>query len=75
MRDAEAAAPLPAARFVERARAGGSTVSLVTVAGEPFWASTEIVRLPTLVEQTAAALGGGRVTSPGRRAPENRANA
>jgi len=75
VRDAEAAAPLPAARFVERARAGGSTVSLVTVAGEPFWASTEIVRLPTLVEQTAAALAGGRATSPGRRASESRANA
>lgn len=75
VRDAEAAAPLPTARFLEKARAGGSPVSLLTIPGEPFWASTEIVRLPMLIDQTAAALAGGRVTSPGCRAPESRANA
>lgn len=75
VREAEAAAPLPTARFVEKARAGGSQVTLVTVAGEPFWASTEVVRLPGLAEQTVIALAGGRLTRDGRRAQESRANA
>lgn len=75
VRDAAAAAPLPATRFVEKARNGGSQVSLMTVAGEPFWASTEIVRIQALIEQTALALAGEAVRSNGRRARETRANA
>jgi exosortase A-associated hydrolase 2 len=75
VRDAAAAAPLPATRFVEKARNGGSQVSLMTVAGEPFWASTEIVRIQALIEQTAFALAGEAVRSNGRRAWETRANA
>lgn len=75
VRDAAAAAPLPATRFVEKARNGGSQVSLMTVAGEPFWASTEIVRIQALVEQTACALAGEAVRNEGRRALENQANA
>jgi len=67
VREEGAAPPLPTTRFLDRACAAGAGVALVTLAAEPFWASTEIVRLPPLVELTAAALGrsqaGDRVRS------------
>jgi exosortase A-associated hydrolase 2 len=75
VREVESATPLPTTRFVEKARAAGSRVTLATIAAEPFWASAEIVRLPQLVEQTAAALAGAWATGPGRRASESLANA
>ena len=56
VREAEAAAPLPATRFVDRARAAGASATLQTVAAEPFWNSAEIVRVPQAIEQTAAVL-------------------
>ena len=56
VRGAEAAAPLPATRFVDRARAAGATAALQTVAAEPFWNSSEIVRVPQAIERTAAVL-------------------
>lgn len=56
VREADAAPPLPATRFVERARGAGVDVSLTTVAAEPFWASTEIIRVPLVVDRTTAAL-------------------
>jgi exosortase A-associated hydrolase 2 len=64
VRDAEAAPPLPATRFVERARATGANASLSTCAAEPFWASAEIVRVPQAIERTAAILGGLPLASP-----------
>jgi exosortase A-associated hydrolase 2 len=56
VREAEAAAPLPASRFVDRARAAGASAALQTVAAEPFWNSSEIVRVPQAIEQTASIL-------------------
>ena len=56
VREEGAAAPLPATRFVDRARAAGTTAALHAVAAEPFWNSSEIVRVPQAIEQTAAVL-------------------
>jgi exosortase A-associated hydrolase 2 len=56
VREAGAAPPLPATRFVDRARAAGASAALETVAAEPFWSSSEIVRVPQAIEQTAAVL-------------------
>ncbi len=44
-------------RLSERAAACGSRWDAQQLAGEPFWASTEIVALPKLVERSAAAFG------------------
>ena len=70
VRDAGAAAPLPATRFVERARASGASVTIETVAAEPFWLSSEIVRLPEVADRTAAVLAGASGAAPGRAARE-----
>jgi exosortase A-associated hydrolase 2 len=64
VRDAEAAPPLPATRFVERARANGASAALTTLAAEPFWASAETVRVPKAIEWTSAILGGLPLASP-----------
>jgi exosortase A-associated hydrolase 2 len=56
VREAGAVPPLPATRFVDRARAAGASAALETVAAEPFWNSSEIVRVPQAIEQTAAVL-------------------
>lgn len=57
VRSADAPPPTAATAAVERARAGGATVELHTVVGEPFWSSVEIVRNPTLVADAVRALG------------------
>jgi len=75
VREIESAAPLPTTRFVEKARAAGSRVTLTTIAAEPFWASAEIVRSPQLAEQTMAALAASWTTSRGCCGSESFANA
>jgi len=75
VREEGAAPPLPSTRFIDRARAGGAHVSLTNVAGEPFWASTEIVRLPRLIELTAGALGTALSAPQDRSSPDSRAKA
>ena len=65
VRDEQTAPPLPATRFVERARATGANASLTTCAAEPFWASAEIVRVPRAIERTSVILGGLPLASPG----------
>jgi exosortase A-associated hydrolase 2 len=57
VRSADAPPPAAATASVERARAGGASVELHTVPGEPFWSSVEIVRNPTLVADAVNALG------------------
>jgi len=54
----EAGAPLPqaSARIAEAVRANGVSAEILCVAGEPFWSSTEIVRISELVEATVNAL-------------------
>lgn len=42
---------------IAAAREAGISVTAQTVAGEPFWASAEIVRIPELVQLTAELLG------------------
>jgi exosortase A-associated hydrolase 2 len=41
---------------VEAARGAGLTVETLTVKGEPFWSSTEIVEIPRLIAHTVSAL-------------------
>ena len=57
VRSADAPPPAAATAAVERARAGGASVELHTVLGEPFWSSVEIVRNPTLVADAVTTLG------------------
>jgi exosortase A-associated hydrolase 2 len=57
VRSADAAPPTPAVAAVERARAGGMSVEIHTLPGEPFWSSVEIVRNPALVGDAVRALG------------------
>ncbi len=64
VRDEQVAPPLPATRFVERARASGASATLATVAAEPFWASAEIVRVPPAIEQTTTFLARLPLASP-----------
>lgn len=60
--DAEAPLPLPSARLLEASTGAGRTVAWQTFAGEPFWASTEIVLNGALVAATVGALSSvGRV--------------
>jgi exosortase A-associated hydrolase 2 len=75
VRDAGAAPPLPAVRFVERASAAGARASITTLVAEPFWASTEIVRVPDAVEYTVAALARAPATVAGRPSAESRVKA
>jgi exosortase A-associated hydrolase 2 len=44
--------PLPTARALESAQAAGARVRYQQIMGEPFWASTEIVVVPALIEKT-----------------------
>ena len=66
---------LPSTRFVDRARAAGANVSAATLASEPFWAATELVRLPRLAELTATALATLPAADGVRPAPDSRVNA
>jgi exosortase A-associated hydrolase 2 len=50
--------PAPATKAIDAARAAGMNVTLYPIAGEPFWSSVEIVRIPALIERTVAALAG-----------------
>jgi exosortase A-associated hydrolase 2 len=46
--------PIPARSLqrIERWRSAGRSVTVSTFVGEPFWASTEIVRIPDLIQAT-----------------------
>lgn len=54
LEDAEKASPAMA-RVLERWRAAGGAVAGRTLAGDPFWATTEISIVPGLVDATVAA--------------------
>jgi exosortase A-associated hydrolase 2 len=53
-REAQAGLSGAAAKSIDRATGMGISVTSQIVTGEPFWSSTEIVRLPELVEHSAA---------------------
>jgi exosortase A-associated hydrolase 2 len=55
-RDASASLTQPSEECIDRARATGMEVRITKVTGEPFWSSTEIVRLTELVGTTVDAL-------------------
>jgi exosortase A-associated hydrolase 2 len=56
VRSADTPPPVPATKAIDAARAAGLQVTLEAVAGEPFWSSVEIVRIPQLIERTVALL-------------------
>jgi exosortase A-associated hydrolase 2 len=56
VRSAETPPPVPATKAVDAARAAGMKVTLYPIAGEPFWSSVEIVRIPALIERTVGLL-------------------
>lgn len=56
VRDPESPLPAPTAKALEAIRQSGRPVEFTTVAGEPFWSSTEIVRIPELVARTIEVL-------------------
>lgn len=56
LRSAEAAVPVPTTKSFEQLQAKEIAATLQTMVGEPFWASTEIVCLPQLLDATAIAL-------------------
>ncbi|HKU15954.1 MAG TPA: hydrolase 2, exosortase A system-associated [Steroidobacteraceae bacterium] len=56
VRDAQAPLPADADRAVTQARNSGIELQVHVTAGEPFWTSTEIVRLPALTANTVNAL-------------------
>jgi exosortase A-associated hydrolase 2 len=58
VRSAETPPPAPATKAVDAARAAGMNVTLQPIAGEPFWSSVEIVRIPALLERTVELLAG-----------------
>jgi hypothetical protein len=58
VRSAETPPPAPATKAVDAARAAGLSITLHAIAGEPFWSSVEIVRIPALIERTVALLAG-----------------
>jgi exosortase A-associated hydrolase 2 len=57
VRSADAAVPGASTALIDAARAQGRSVDVETFVGEPFWASTEIVCIPSLVERTVESLG------------------
>lgn len=75
VRGADVAPPLPVTRFMERARSAGVGVNLETIAAEPFWVSTETVRLPDVADTTAAVLDAGVVAALPRPAGDSQVNA
>lgn len=58
VRAPDAPLPGPSAEALEDARTKIRALATVSVVGEPFWASTEIVRIPELVVRTIDALAG-----------------
>jgi exosortase A-associated hydrolase 2 len=56
VRSADTPPPAPATKAVDAARAAGLDVTVYPIAGEPFWSSVEIVRIPALIERTVALL-------------------
>jgi exosortase A-associated hydrolase 2 len=58
VRSADTPPPAPATKAIDAARATGMNVTLYPIAGEPFWSSVEIVRIPALIDRTVALLEG-----------------
>jgi exosortase A-associated hydrolase 2 len=56
VRSADAELPKPSTTLIQAAGAQGQHVQAYPVVGEPFWASTEIVCIPSLVETTVRVL-------------------
>ena len=54
VRAADAEWPLQSAKLIEQTQAAGNVVNATRFVGEPFWATTEIVRVGAMVEATAA---------------------
>ncbi len=55
VRHADAGLPGASANFITTANERGAAITAATVVGEPFWSTTEIVRLPDLVTRTVDA--------------------
>jgi exosortase A-associated hydrolase 2 len=53
--------PAATSRLIEATRASGNTLHYSTYAGEPFWASTEVVRVPAMIRAAVAAFDAGHV--------------
>lgn len=56
VRSTDASLPGASQQIVDTAKQNGVTITAGTVVGEPFWSSTEIVRVPDLVVRTVDAL-------------------
>lgn len=60
VREAGAPLPAPSMRCIERCSADGMEVRVQRFVGDPFWASTEVVRIAALVGGTVEVLAGLR---------------
>lgn len=56
VREVGASIPAASARLIDQTRAAGGRIETHAIAGEPFWAATEIVRNTAMVEATIRAL-------------------
>jgi len=56
VRDVQSGLPLPSQRLVQATQGEGGSLATHALAGEPFWASTEIVTNGDLVDVTCSAL-------------------
>jgi len=54
VRSADAEWPLQSVKLIEQTQAAGNAVNATRFVGEPFWATTEIVRVGAMVAATAA---------------------
>jgi exosortase A-associated hydrolase 2 len=66
VRDREAPVPTGSQALIDTARSRGLDVHAHTCVGDPFWTSTEIVRIPELVDLTVAALAADAPEQHGR---------
>ncbi len=60
VRQLDDALPPPAATLIDQTRGAGRRVRAQALRGEPFWASTEIVRNREIIEETISHLRGGQ---------------
>lgn len=60
IREVEAELPVPSAKLIDQTRSAGGRVDLRLFPGEPFWASTEIVRNREMTHAAVQFLAGGQ---------------
>lgn len=53
-RSGESPIPAKSLEEIEQSRRSGRAITVSTYVGEPFWASTEIVRIPEMIDATVA---------------------